>query len=206
MSTSDGGTWSWSCAKDCPNTRAECSVAVPRIGLRNFTEVVGPLPSGLAMLSCKGRITEMYRTCVALASQSLPPLTCISEEKPARLVCRSMAFNAINGSLEVLAMLPQLEDMYAPTIIRSKRSPPLLNRSATAVVCSDLSDNLIGGTLEPLASLRRLRVLCGSPSISLAARKSIALMVAVNDRVKTTCVQGCRPEPDSRRTCAVGEP
>jgi hypothetical protein len=35
-----------------------------------------------------------------------------------------MANNAINGSLEVLAMLPQLEYMYAPTIIRSERLFP----------------------------------------------------------------------------------
>ncbi len=35
-----------------------------------------------------------------------------------------MPSNAINGSLEVLAMLPQLEYMYAPTITRSKRSCP----------------------------------------------------------------------------------
>ena len=35
-----------------------------------------------------------------------------------------MANNAINGSLEVLAMLPQLEWMYAPTIIRRKRPWP----------------------------------------------------------------------------------
>ena len=74
MSTSDGGTWSWSCSKDCPGTWANCSVAVPSGAQRNFTEVVGPLPSGLAMLSCKDRITEMYRTCVAFASQSPPPL------------------------------------------------------------------------------------------------------------------------------------
>jgi hypothetical protein len=74
MSTSDDGTWSWSCAKDCLSTTAECSVWVPNGKLRNFTEVVGPLPSGLAMLSCKDRITEMYRTCVAFASQSPPPL------------------------------------------------------------------------------------------------------------------------------------
>ncbi len=52
--------------------------------------------------------------------------TCIriSVETLTRLVCRSMAFNAINGSLEVLAMLPQLEIMYASTIIRSERSRP----------------------------------------------------------------------------------
>jgi hypothetical protein len=73
MSTSDGGTWSWSCAKDCPSSRGKCRVAVPARGFRNFTEVVGPLPSGLAMLSCKDRITDMYFTCVALASQSPPP-------------------------------------------------------------------------------------------------------------------------------------
>jgi hypothetical protein len=65
MSTSDGGTWSWSCSRDCPGTTAECSVAVPAIGFRNFTEVVGPLPSGLAMLSCRGRITDMYCACNA---------------------------------------------------------------------------------------------------------------------------------------------
>jgi hypothetical protein len=34
-----------------------------------------------------------------------------------------MPGNAINGSLEVLAMLPQLEWMYTPTIICSKCSP-----------------------------------------------------------------------------------
>ena len=73
-----------------------------------------------------------------------------------------MANNAINGSLEVLAMLPQLEWMYAPTIVRSS-APARLNRSATAMVCSDLSDNLIGGTLEPLATPTRLLLLCGSP-------------------------------------------
>ena len=125
MSTSDGGTWSWSCSKDCPGNMANCRVAVPSVGQRNFTEVVGPLPSGLATLSCKGRITQMYCTCVALASQS-PPSTCIciSVEKPTRLVRRSMPSNAINGSLEVLAMLPQLELMYAHTIIRSERSCP----------------------------------------------------------------------------------
>ncbi len=38
------------------------------------------------------------------------------------MVCRRMPSNAINGSLEVLAMLPQLEFMYVPTIIRSVRS------------------------------------------------------------------------------------
>ncbi len=161
MSTSDGGTWSWSCSKDCPSTRAECSVAVPINRWRNFTEVIGPLPSGLATLSCKGRITEMYRTCVALASQSPPSLTCISVEKPKRLVRRSMPINAINGSLEVLAMLPQLEFMYAPTT----SAPARPNRSASAMVCSDLKDNLIDGTLEPLASLSRLRLLC-DPSMA----------------------------------------
>jgi hypothetical protein len=61
-------------------------------------------------------------------------------------------------------MLPQLEFMYAPTIIRSKRSSRP-NLGATATVCSDLKDNLIGGTLEPLASLRRLRLLC-DPSMA----------------------------------------
>jgi hypothetical protein len=59
MSTSDGGTWGWSCSKDCPRTMAECSVEVQILKSRNFTEVVGPLPSGLAMLSCKDRITAM---------------------------------------------------------------------------------------------------------------------------------------------------
>jgi hypothetical protein len=59
MGTSDGRTWSWSCSKDCPGTRAECTIAVPIIGLRNFTEVVGPLPSALTTLTCKGRITTM---------------------------------------------------------------------------------------------------------------------------------------------------
>ena len=87
MNTSDGGTWSWSCAKDCPSTREECSVAVPIIALRNFTEVAGPLPSGLAMLSCKGRITQMYRARVLLASQSPPPSTCVSEEGSRRDWC-----------------------------------------------------------------------------------------------------------------------
>ena len=77
-----------------------------------------------------------------------------------------MAYNAINGSLEVLAMLPQLEIMYAPTIIRSERSGPA-ESSASAMVCSDLRDNLIGGTLEPLASLSRLRLLC-VPSMRVA--------------------------------------
>ncbi len=47
---------------------------MPTIALRNFTELVGPLPSGLAMLSCKDRITDMYCTCMAFASQSPPPL------------------------------------------------------------------------------------------------------------------------------------
>ena len=126
MDTSDGGRWNWSCSRHCEGAKAECTVAVPSIGSRNFTEVVGPLPSGLAMLSCKGRITDMYCTCVALASHSPLPSTCIciSVEKPKGLVFRSMANNAINGSLEVLAMLPQLEYMYAPTIIRRKRSWP----------------------------------------------------------------------------------
>ena len=57
MGTSDGGAWSWSCAKDCPGGMAKCTISLR--GTRNFTELIGPLPSALATLHCKSRITKM---------------------------------------------------------------------------------------------------------------------------------------------------
>ena len=60
MDTSDGGKWSWSCSKECPDAEATCAVRVQPIGnKRNFTQVIGPLPSALAMLTCMSRITDM---------------------------------------------------------------------------------------------------------------------------------------------------
>jgi hypothetical protein len=101
-------------------------------------------------------------------------------------------------------MLLQLKWMYA---YRELTPPVRRNRSASAatMVCSDFIDNLIGGTLEPLASLSRLSFLCGSPSISFAARWSIGLTLTAKDRERA-CVQRSPPEPDSRRTCAAFKP
>ena len=60
MDTSDGGKWSWSCSKECPGAKGACTVSVPPVGKsRNFTQVVGPLPSALATLTCTSRITTM---------------------------------------------------------------------------------------------------------------------------------------------------
>ena len=72
------------------------------------------------------------------------------------LVGSDMPSNAINGSLEVLATLPQLQWMYAQPKAHSESACPT-EPFANAIVCRDLHDNLIDGTLELLASLSQLR-------------------------------------------------